>query len=351
MFSVNSKFYLVKRQNGYYYISIVYRDEINKRRYKYISTHTKLKSDANKFLSNLKAEQSKQSSIRNQIYKLSDVKNQILHYIKINRSNGSYCKYEITFRYLIKILNDKYVSLITFSDIEFFKSELLKRGIRETSVNSYLRTAKSVFSLFFKLGITTENKIRFVKQFNIPERKILSFSNAELILIEENSDANFRNMIRFSYMTGVRISEMINIQLKDIEDGVINILNKKNFTTKSQKQRKIPINSEIQKLINDILGNLNTNVLTLRNPESYLFNNKGVKLDRRSISKKFKNLLKKIEMDSFHWHNLRATFIMRLVRKNINPLIIKDLCGHSCLAVLESYTSSQFHDLKSAMDA
>lgn len=351
MFSSNSKFYLVKRQNGYYYISIVFRDEINKRRYKYISTHTKLKSDANKFLSNLKAERTKQSSISNQIYKLSDIKPQILQYIKINRSEGTYNKYDITLRYLIDILGDKYVTLINYADIELLKSELLKRGIKETTINSYIRTAKALFNHSLKLGIINDNKIKYIKQFNTPETKILSFSASELKLIENCADKEFKNMIRFSYLTGVRISELLNLQYKDIENGAINILNKVSFTTKSKKNRSIPINKDIKELLEDMLDVSEAKILPLFKSDVYIFTNNGIRLDRKNVSNKFKCIIRKLKLNQdYHWHCLRATFIMNLVRRNINPILIKELAGHSSLSVTEKYCKIQMADLKIAME-
>ncbi|MCX6163012.1 MAG: site-specific integrase, partial [Ignavibacteriae bacterium] len=132
--------------------------------------------------------------------------------------------------------------------------------------------------------------------------------------IENNTDKDFKNMIRFSYLTGVRISELINLQIKDIENGVINVLNKDNFTTKSKKYRIIPINKEIQEVLNTILGKSDSNVLLFLNPENYLFNKKKFRLNRVNVSNKFRCIIKKLKLNpNYHWHCLRATFIMNLV--------------------------------------
>lgn len=351
MISENSKYYLTKRNNGYYYVLIIFRDSVNKRHQRYISTHSKLKAEAYKFLSEFKENQKKLIERSKIHYKLSDLRIVILNYIRINRSPGSVLKYETTFRYLIEFLNDKYINLINFADIEFFKTQLLKKKIRETTINSYIRTTKATFNYALKLGVISENKVKYVNQFKIPETNIISFTDEELKLIESNTDDKFKNMIRFAALTGLRISEQINLQIKDIKNGFINVTNKCDFTTKSKKNRIIPINNEIQNVINRILGNTDSTIINLHNPEEYLFNNNGCKYNRKNISNKFKGVIYRLNLDKrYHWHNLRAFYIMNLVRKGISPLIIKSLTGHSSLAVLEKYCEVQKSDLVKAMN-
>jgi site-specific recombinase XerD len=242
----SEKIYLSKRTNGYYYLIIA--NTMNKKRFiKTISCRTKNKNKALLFLKDY--EKSKDTEVLNPSIKISDVSPTILNYASSNLSKGSYEKYELTLRTLLKVLGDKEINSITFSDIENFKS-IMQKKLRKETVNIYIRYIRAIWNLLVKLGIISSNKLKSIKQFKTPEKEVISFTNSELELILKNiPDKTIKSIVILASESGLRISELLNLRLMNInfEEELILLSNSHDFQTKSRKNRTISFNNFIRR--------------------------------------------------------------------------------------------------------
>lgn len=340
------RIYLQKRnKGGMYYLVIV--NKINgKRIFKKVSCHTKHKNEALTFLRHY--EKNKETQVINPHLKLSDIKNPVLDYVTSNLSKGSTQKYELTIRMLMIYLGDKEVNSVNIKDIEHFKSALNKK-MRKESVNIYVRYIKAIWNLLVRLGYISHNMLSGIKQFKTHEKEIISFTEKEIEMITEAiPDERIKQIVIFAAETGLRISELLNLRVKniDFDNELIKINNNSEFSTKSRKNRIIPFNKTIKTIINNS---------TKENSEedSYLFRQKyNVPFKRNFITRYFRRILDKLKFDKrYHFHCLRATFIMSLVRKNTNPIFIQKLCGHSTLLVTQRYCFVQVSDLRNAINS
>lgn len=342
--SSNDKFYLQKRPNvGTYYLIIV--SNINgKRQFKKVSCKTKNKTQALQFLKNY--ERSMQEPVINPDLKVSDVEKPILEYAKNNLSNGSYEKYKIVFKLLRKAFGDRKVMSIKEKDAEQFKAGLI-RTIKKETANSYIRYVKSIWNLLKKLEFISINHLRDVKQFKIPEKEIISFTENEMdLILNKISHQDIKLIVTLAKETGLRISELLNLKTKniDLENKYIKVSNTDEFKTKSGKNRLIPFNNKIEQLVISVMK---------ADKESFLFTSKwNIPYKRNHVTRYFRRILDELNFDKrYHFHCLRATFIMNLVRKGINPIIIQKLAGHSSLSVTQRYCFVQINDLREALNA
>ncbi|MBS1513463.1 MAG: phage integrase family protein [Bacteroidetes bacterium] len=341
--------YLHKRvEGGTYYLTIV--TTINKKRhFKRVSCRTKNKNEALRFLKNY--EKNKKAPVVNPNLKISHIKKTILNYVDSNLSKGSLEKYDLTLRKFIEVIGDKEINLVTIQDVENFKA-ILSKNIRKHSVNTYIRYVKAIWNLLVKLGIIANSNLSGVKQFKIPEKEIISFTESEIELIVENTkDEKIKNIIMLAVETGLRISELLNLKIKnlDFENELIKVNNTEEFRTKSGKNRIIPFNINIEKIINFALQRKG---LQKTDTDKYLFVSKyNIPYKRNFITVYFRRKLDELKFDKrYHFHCLRATFIMNLVRKGVNPIIIQKLAGHSSLVVTQRYCYIQISDLKNALN-
>jgi integrase/recombinase XerD len=343
------KIYLQKRTKGGIYYLVIVRITNQKRHYKKISCKTKNKSEALHFLKNY--EKNLEQPVLNPNLKISDIQKPILDYVKSNTSPASFEKYKLTFKFMLKVLGDMKIASVKAKDIEQFKSDLSK-SIRKESVNSYVRYIKSIWNLLVKLDFITINYLREVKQFKISEKEIVSFTENEMELIHNNiPHPDIKNIVMFAVETGLRISELLNLKIKniDFENEYIKVNNTSEFKTKSGKNRLIPFNKKIIEIIDSALLRKN---LQKTDSDKFLFISKyNIPYKRNFVTVYFRRKLDELKFDKrYHFHCLRATFIMNLVRKGVNPIIIQKLAGHSSLTVTQRYCFVQINDLRDALN-
>lgn len=348
--------FLFKNPNGYYYL--YFNSEITRKRKK-ISCKTKLKSEAVKFLSdyrnNLSCIETKKQQKEMNVHYISDLQTEVMKYVNDNFRKGTAGIYSTLFKNMLRIFkNDKPIRLLTSKDVEFYKSERLKE-VSKSTVNIDLTTMKAVFNIAVKFSWIENNPSKNVSKFTISEKGILSFSGDEINLILNNiQDTELKNIVLFNLYTGCRINEILNIQLKDINliEKVLTIRNKENFKTKSGKIRQIPVSDSFYNLLCDMLNISGAgNIISLYNPESYLFSKNGFKYNKDFISKKFKKVLRLLNFsEKFHFHCLRHTFITNLIKSGVNINFVKEIAGHSEIQTTLNYIHIVTNDLREAVN-
>lgn len=345
----SSKIFLCKSLSSGLYTLRVVKVESGKKLIKKVQCETKNKRSAIKFLKHYSMKCNTDFQYENK--KISVVKNIVLNYVKSNLSNGSYEKYELMFKSLVSNLGDRDVESLTLNDIELFKTNLSCR-IRKETVNSYLRSIKASWNLMVKLNLIPKNNLKDIQQFKIPEKEIVSFTQSEINLILDSIEhQRIKIIIEFALNTGLRISELLNLRMCNLDfiNDLILVNNSDDFQTKSRKNRVIPFNTKIEQILTELIYNKDGK---LKDKNNYLFSRiYNVPFKRNHVTRYFRKLLDKLNFDKkYHFHCLRATFIMNLVRKGVSPIIIQKLVGHSTLSVTQRYCFVQVDDLRQALN-
>ncbi|WP_276975774.1 site-specific integrase [Flavobacterium filum] len=339
--------FLSKRAYGVYYL--FYKDETTNT-FRKVSTKSKRKSEANKFMLSFKVSINKPSPKNPITLDLSFLKSEV---IKYTTSNGyQYSSIQIYKRIandLMKIIGDKLLNEITVYDIERFKNERIK-SVTATTINIEVRTLKSMFNIGVKFGFMSSNPASPIKQLLLPQKERLSFNDSELkLFLNIVPTSKFRNIIIFGLLTGCRLDEILNLQWKDIElnEKFIIIRNKVNFKTKTGRIRTIPMSENLFELIRSV-----KQVLGDYKKENFIFpNNKGKVYSKSYISRKFKKYVRQANLpDTFHFHCMRHTFLTTLAKKGVPIYFLKELAGHSNIRTTEAYLHAITDDLRKAVE-
>lgn len=349
--------FLFKNSNGYYYI--FFNDELTGKRKK-ISCKTKSKSEAIKFVSYLKSNQSKQSQGQNlqksQVQYLTDLKTEILKYVLVNMEKSTCQIYSRVLNDMKRIFGNKPIRLICPKDIEEYKS-IRSKEVKPATVNIDINTMKAIFNIAIRLGWTDINPVKNIRKMSIPEKENLCFSDEQINLILNNADDEMRNVIQLGLLTGCRLNEIANLQWKDVnlKDRILTIRNKENFKTKTGRIRDIPISDKLNDLFYSMLNGDKAsaeNVLLMFNPSEYIFKNpKGYKYNKDIISKRFKDKLRKLNFnEKYHFHCLRHTFITSLIKAGVNINYVKEIAGHSEIRTTMNYIHISTEDLRQAVN-
>ena len=159
----------------------------------------------------------------------------------------------------------------------------------------------------------------------------------------EENFSGFRDklIIEVFYSTGIRLSELINIKLTDVDclKSQIKVLGKRN------KERLIPLTKELQKSIEGYMIFRNKQKAIDR---SYLFlTDSGKKLNPSMVYRKVNEILKGVTtLEKKSPHVLRHTFATHMLNNGADLNVIKELLGHASLSATEVYTHNSIDQLK-----
>lgn len=330
--------FLSKRSNGIYYV--VY--EKDGKRY-HRSTRFKRKSEANIFLQNfneilLKNKTAKQKKL------LDDFIEEYLHYsTTIHRPNSTEsCKSAL--REFRKYVGNCFISTIDLKSVQSFTLNKLK----ETSaINTrrYQVTLGSIFEVAKKWGYVETNPFKLVKKIKLPDLVPCYFSKDELHkLFSEIHDLDFKDIVTVAVLTGLRISELTQLSWKhiDLDKQIIHILNTDTFTTKSKRNRSLPINDQLLKVLQNRKYFSNHELVFSKDDKPYR---------HEYISKRFKEYVNKANLNSkLHFHSLRHTFASWLVQCGSSLYEVQKLLGHSDTRTVQIYAHLQPDQLHSTVN-
>ena len=138
---------------------------------------------------------------------------------------------------------------------------------------------------------------------------------------------HLRPLVVTSINTGMRRGEVFNLTWTDV-DLKNKIITVEGTTSKSGQTRHIPINKELLEVL--------TNWKEQSKSEGFVFPGKGGhRLD--NVKKSWDGLLKLAKVEGFRWHDLRHTFASKLVMAGVPLNTVRELLGHSDLAMTLRY--------------
>jgi len=186
--------------------------------------------------------------------------------------------------------------------------------------------------------------------------KYLTEQETEKVLSSFWTDDPFytRNkaIIVFALNTGLRVSELTGLNVRDVLNGHIKKeLKVRKEIAKGKRERIIPLNEKARKAIRDLLD-FNEKKGYRREKENPLFVSK---MKRRITSRQVENIIKQLREDSeidvdMTPHTLRHSFATRLMKKGAGLRVIQTLLGHKNLSTTEIYTHVDREDLEKAVN-
>ena len=231
--------------------------------------------------------------------------------------------------------------------MEKFFTETFNRT--KEGARTYLIALKSAFNKAIKWGYLSDNVFNQIKIPSIPRNNPLFINEVELNQILKNvNNPNLVDLYTFAFHTGMRLGEIINLTWNQVtlSEKLIRVANTKEFMIKGKKERVIPINEKLFKLLSNKL----TKYYTLQEPE-YVFNKNGFRFNADYISKCFKKTVRTIKgiNQGLHFHSLRHSFASNLAKNGVSLFIIKELLGHRDISTTQIYSHLTVDALRNAV--
>ena len=217
---------------------------------------------------------------------------------------------------------------------------LYDKQVSRSTISRKLSSLRSFYNYLYKNEVVDKNyfaNIRNPKKENSLPKFVKDIDVDKMFEIPDiRNPLGQRNLliIRMLYATGVRVGELVNICVKDIDinDRTIRILGKGN------KERIVVFGNNTQDILNLYLNNGRYKLSKGNN--DYLFLNKdGNKLSARYIRKIIDDVIVKASI-SMHVspHMLRHTFATDMLNNGADLVSVKDLLGHESLNTTSIYT-------------
>jgi integrase/recombinase XerD len=221
----------------------------------------------------------------------------------------------------------KSINEITNDDlIQFNNGYILANKFSASYQNQVVNAVKLFFRKIENSNMEINNIERPKKPFKLPS--ILSLSEVESIL---NSLDNIKHktMLALIYSGGLRRSELLNLQISDVDSKRMLIAIK---SAKGNRDRVVPLSQTALELLRDYYSEYK--------PKLYLFEGqKGERYTEASLQEVFhkaKNLAKINKRVSLH--TLRHSYATHLLEGGTNLRYIQDLLGHKSPRTTQIYT-------------
>lgn len=226
--------------------------------------------------------------------------------------------------------NVKGYSLLTCELYSKYAKELIKNNLCYKSVldkhqNTSNNTKRVIISAFKKYLMFIDDK-RYL-ELELPKKsfkitKYISWNDYEQLkkfLIFKKKNELFL-LIRILYETGIRVSELLNIKIKDIE------LNKIKINGKNNKQRYVYLNKSLNKLLINYIQSKKVN------DNDFLF-----KYKYKNLHKKISNLGLKVLNRKISCHMFRRGFATYCSINNVDIFSLCQLMGHENINTTKMY--------------
>lgn len=175
------------------------------------------------------------------------------------------------------------------------------------------------------------------KEKRIP--KFINYNNMEEILnvpnIKTKEGQRERVILEVLYASGVRVSELVNIKLKDIDFSNKNIL----ILGKGSKERLVSFGDYALEYINLYLKEGRKLLLDGVKSDYLIVGKKSEKLTTRRVEQIIDDIIKKTSIKlNITPHMFRHTFATHLLDNGCDLLVVQELLGHASLSSTEIYT-------------
>ena len=225
-------------------------------------------------------------------------------------------------------------------DIKKYLKYLTDNNKSKKSVARNISCLRSFCKFLMIERVITSNPLENIEMPKLPKTlpKILDEQDINNLLNIDLVDVySYRNkaMLELMYATGLRVSELINLKIHDIDLNMALV----RTIGKGSKERIIPIGDYALEYLEKYINEYRDTMLN-REYTDYLFlNNHGKKLTRQGFFK----ILRKIAIEKgiqkeLSPHTLRHSFATHLLNHGADLRSIQELLGHSDISTTQIYT-------------
>ena len=225
-------------------------------------------------------------------------------------------------------------------DVEDYIRGLTRRGKSAATVTRSVASIKSFYNCLLSRGLVESNPARNVTAAKVERKLPQILTSREVELFLEQPDCSDlkgyrdRAMLELLYATGIRVSELISLNLEDLNlaAGFLRCANR-------GKERMIPLYHTAVKALSDYVRTIRPQLIADSEETALFVNMNGERMSRQGFWKIIKHYQETagIEKDITP-HTLRHSFAAHLLENGADLRAIQEMLGHADISSTQIYT-------------
>ena len=274
---------------------------------------------------------------------MEEIQKKFLNMLKVERnfSDHTLKAYHDDLAQFNQFLEQELLNLRTFEykDARNYLSYLYSNNLKRTTVSRKISTLRTFYEFWMTQDTSVNNpfiqlvhpkKEQYLPQFFYEEEMEALFNT---VSNDAKKGLRDRVVIELLYATGIRVSELVNIKVMDLDMNLpgVKVLGKGN------KERFVPFGEFCRQSIEQYLEKFKP-LKSKRHP--YLIvNMKGDPITERGIRYLLNDVVKRTAgVTEIHPHKLRHTFATHLLNQGADLRTVQSLLGHVNLSTTGKYT-------------
>ena len=262
-------------------------------------------------------------------------------WLERNLAENTLSAYRRDLTMLVEWLHHRGLSLASVGsdDLQALLAERQSGGYKATSTARLLSAVRRFFQHLYREKIRPDDPSALLASPKLPQRlpKDLSEAQVERLLqaplVEQPLELRDKAMLELLYATGIRVSELIGLELQDVNLAV-------GFLTcrDGEKERVIPFDKKVNQYLRAYLDKARPDLLK-GNDSSWLFTNcSGKQMSRQGFWKIVKYYGDKAGIQAdITPHTLRHSFAAHLISSGADIQAVQTMLGHADLATTLAY--------------
>ena len=280
--------------------------------------------------------------------------NSFLEFLKNEKKSSSNTiqSYKRDIVYFEKYVNENDIDYLKVEekDIKEYMNYLKEEGSKASSISRHLASIRSFYQFLVKQKLIKKDPTAKIPSPKLEKRKpeVLSSEEVEQLLSQpKNVDlkgTRDKAMLEFAYATGMRVTEIIDLNISDVE-----IDNEAVVCKSNKKTRTIPLGKVCMKNLKEYIEDARPILIKDEDEQALFVNINGKRLTRQGFWKivKYYKEQAHIEKDITP-HVLRHSFATHLLQNGADLRAIQTMLGHSDISSTQVYM--QFKDIDGLKD-
>jgi integrase/recombinase XerC len=280
---------------------------------------------------------------------------QFINYIEIEKrySFNTVKNYERDLEDFYDFLNKEAIDSIKNIDykvVRLYLNYMYQKKYSKKTISRNISTLRSFFKYLKKHNHINNNPMLLItnpkQDKKLPNFLYYNELTKILDIPDKKTPFGLRDalIIELFYSTGIRVGEIVNIRIKDID-----LSNKKiNIIGKGNKERIVLYGSVCNDLLKEYIDNKRQLINETINTDHLFINHLGNKLTPRGIEYILNKVIKKSDVNSLVTpHTLRHTFATHMLNEGADLKSVQELLGHENLKTTQIYTHVSNERLRS----